>query len=188
MDDTPANTTSKPEVTLNVEPERLLWLDPARITLRDPGNGTPVTMTMENDRSYLSIYALRAFPRYHPKGFIQIFEGHGHDASGEMVGMVRHLDDLEKNDRTILEETLRRSYQVPKIIAILDLKEERNLAYWVVETDRGVRSFEMFQPHRNVVVGGSGRVFMTDVDENRYEVANTAELDETSRQYIERVM
>ncbi len=185
------NAPHEPEdtnLTVKVEPEKLIWLDPQRLSFRDPGAGRPISMTIADDRTYRSIFALRAFPRQEPNGFIQIFQGNTDETRGEMVGMIRGIAQLRQSDAETLAEALRRSYLVPRITAILELEEHRFMARWVVDTDRGVRSFDMYQPHRNVIGSGSGRVLMVDVEENRYEIPDVEDLDDASRRRLDRVL
>jgi len=183
-----SSSSPKSKSTAEVRPEHIVWLASEKILLRNPGTGQPISLTLEGDRTYLAITALRAFPQESPNAYIQIFHAKRYGERAEMIGMIQSLPALSPQNRTALEEALRRSYLVPKVLAILHLEESRYRSRWTVQTDRGERAFDMHQPHRNVVLTSKGRVIMTDVEENRYEIANLEELDESSRTLLERIL
>jgi len=183
-----ADQESGEDLAASVEPEKLVWLDSKALSFQDPGSRRPIRMTVAGDRSYRSVIALRAFPRHQPDAFVQLFQANADETRGAMVGIVRDPDALAPKDKAILEEALQRSYLVPKVLAILELEESRYMARWTVETDRGVHTFDMHRPHRNVIASGSGRVILIDVEENRYEIPDAEDLDDASRRRLDRVL
>ena len=88
-------------------------------------------------------------------------------------------------DRRALEKCLRRDRILPEVKRILSIEERRHIVLWVVETDRGVTSFDMDKVYENVRRQPAGDVVLTDVVRNRYHVYPEA-LDEASREMLAR--
>lgn len=70
---------------------------------------------------------------------------------------------------------------ITKIVAI---DEEYGVTRWKVETDRGPRTFDVATRH-DVRPVGPNRYLIRDVDGNRYEIPNTAQLDAASRALLD---
>ncbi len=54
-----------------------------------------------------------------------------------------------------------------------------------VETDQGPLSFGMRDIYRNILKCGGGRLFLIDVDGNRYEIPSVDALDRASYKRLE---
>ena len=161
--------------------ETLTWLDPAKLTFHWDGGSGPVRATIEGDRSVLRVHAAQAFPLSGPDQLVQVSAG-GPDGA---IGMVEQLSALKPSDRAALEECLRRDRILPEVQRIVAVDEGRHLVHWVVETDRGVTSFDMDKVYENVRRQPTGDVVLTDVVRNRYHVYAEA-LDAASREILER--
>nr|HTL53820.1 DUF1854 domain-containing protein [Planctomycetota bacterium] len=187
---TPATTTSteaaaeaaKPEI--HVKPEELVWLDDKPLTVHWAGGASYVHLTVGDDRTALRIYALYAFPQSDPTHYIQIYAGKPDGSRGDMVGMLRNLNSASGEALTAIKECLRRAYVVPRIKRILSIADQRHLIHWVIETDRGVCEFDMNDMYKNIRIRSGGRIVLTDIFENRYEILNLADLDAPSKALI----
>ena len=163
------------------EKETLRWLEPQNLSFLWDGGPGPIRLTVREDRSLLHVHASRAFPLSHPQQLVQLFT---HGEAG-VIGMLEDIGSLANSDRKALEECLRRDRILPEVSHIVSVEERRNLVRWVVETDRGVTSFDMDKVYENVRRQPAGDVMLTDVVGNRYHVI-PAELDGTSRGMLER--
>ena len=161
--------------------ETLTWLDPAKLTFHWDGGPGPIRATIDGDRSVLRVHAARAFPLSDPDQLVQLFAG-GRDSP---IGIVEKLSALAPSDRAALEECLRRDRILPEVRRIVAIDERRHIVHWVVETDRGVTSFDMDKVYENVRRQPSGDVVLTDIVRNRYHVYIEA-LDGASREMLER--
>jgi hypothetical protein len=101
-----------------------------------------------------------------------------------MVGMLRNLNSASGEALTAIKECLRRAYVVPRIKRILSIADQRHLIHWVIETDRGVCEFDMNDMYKNIRIRSGGRIVLTDIFENRYEILNLADLDAPSKALI----
>ena len=161
--------------------ETLTWLDPKKLSFHWESGPGPIRLTIEEDRSVLRVHASQAFPLSFPDQMVQLF-AEGKDG---VVGMVEDVGALSVKDRRALDECLRRDRILPEVQRILSIEERRHIVLWVVETDRGVTSFDMDKVYENVRRQPAGDVVLTDVVKNRYHVYPEA-LDEASREMLGR--
>ena len=81
-------------------------------------------------------------------------------------------------------EELARRYLVPAVQRILTAKERFGTVDWEMETDRGVRKLTTRNLRENVQRPAPGRIILSDVDGNRYDIRNIDELDLNSQQLL----
>lgn len=122
----------------------------------------------------------RAFPFDAPEEFISVL-----DLDGGEYGIIRRLSDFEGEMKELIETELARKYLMPNITKICSLKDKMGFSYWEVETDHGKRSFTMQDTFRNLFHSSENGIVLTDVDGNRYGIANVLELDPNSYRKIE---
>ncbi|MGH7143104.1 MAG: DUF1854 domain-containing protein [Planctomycetota bacterium] len=169
---------------IDIEPETLTWLDGKSLAVRWDGGAGYVDLTIGDEQSVLRMQALHAFPQSDPNHYVQIYAGRPDGGRGRMVGMFRDLTVLAGEPLAAIRECLRRAYVVPRIVRIVSIKDQRHLAHWVIETDRGRCEFDMNDMYKNIRIQSGGRVVLTDIFENRYEILSLAELDAPSRAQI----
>lgn len=121
----------------------------------------------------------RAFPLTDPDRYITVATEEG------FVGFIRHLRQLDSASLEVVEEELEHNYFLPKITGIKRISEENRVMQWMVETDRGPREFEVASRKSDIQWVSDFHVVIRDVDGNRYEIPNLAELDEASRDKLE---
>ena len=151
------------------------YLDPATTVFETAPDGT-LRVTVPGDRCGLRVEVMRAFPLKHPEEQIVLRDG-----GGEEIGVLRDLKSLPENVREQLREQLRRRYFLPRVLAILDVKERFGSSQWELETDRGRRNVTTRVMHEAIFEIEPGRFLLTDVEENRYEIPDLNALDDDSR-------
>jgi len=62
---------------------------------------------------------------------------------------------------------------------------ESGFSYWKVLTDSGEMTFTLQDTYRSILKVGNGRVFIIDMDGNRYEIPNVEDLEFASYRKIE---
>ncbi len=130
----------------------------------------------KTDRAYLS----RIFPHEMPYGYISVA-----DSDKNEIGIIKALSDFDKETEEILKNDLRKKYYAPKIIRIDSINERFGYSYWEVETDNGKRSFSLKDTFRSLMKVSDDRLFVIDVDSNRYEIESIKALDRKSYRKIE---
>ena len=68
---------------------------------------------------------------------------------------------------------------------IHSIKERYGYSYWVVDTDAGKMNYTLQDTFRSILHAGSDRVFIIDMDGNRYEIPDLTKLDFNSYKKIE---
>ncbi len=168
-----------PDWTLDYKDEpgtgELTYLDPS--TLEFAKRGDVLILTIQNDRSYLKVHPARAFPLTEIHDYISLLDA----ISGREIGLLRSLRDLDGPTRQLVETELDRRYFIPKITRVIRAKKEFGTVYWDVDTDRGRRKFVMRGIRDSMHQIEPGRYLINDVDGNRFEVEQLADLDSRSQ-------
>jgi hypothetical protein len=99
------------------------------------------------------------------------------------VVLLARPDDLDEESQAALRGALDLVYYVAKITRVDSIKETMGVTLWEVMTDRGYANFEVVD-RRHIRNLAGGRLIIVDVDGNRFEVENLADLDERSQAYI----
>ena len=160
-----------------VEASKLTFLDPE--TLRFFKHGATLRLTIEDDRSYLAIGVMRAFPLSEPDRFLSV-----RDSANNEVGLLVDPAALGGENRTLVEKELERRYLVPAVTRIVAAKERFGTVDWTMETDRGVCRFTTRNLRENVRRPAPGRIILSDVDGNRYDVRNVDNLNRESQDLL----
>lgn len=159
----------------------LEYLDPRK--LRFLTRGDVMSLTIEGDRSYLKVHAVRAFPLTELNEYIGLLDG----VSGREIGLIRSMRELDSQQRQLVQAALNKRYFIPKITRIIQTKKEFGTVYWTVETDRGLRQFIMRGIRDSIREVEPGRYLVNDVDGNRFEVPRIDALDPRSQAHWDKV-
>ncbi len=147
------------------------------LTKVDLGDGR-VQITAER------IFLSRAFPFDMPFEYISVL-----DSDKKEIGFIRSLDDFDEAERALLINELETKYYTPTIKRILSVKERYGFSYWKCECEFGEKSFTLRDTFRSIIrthtSDGKLRVFILDVDGNRYEIPDAEALDRSSYKKIE---
>ena len=100
----------------------------------------------------------------------------------EEIGIIKSTLGLPSAE--LIEAELDRVYFMPRIVAILSMKERFGYSTWRVRTDKGELSFTLNDVYRSMIKLGK-RIIISDVDGNRYEIEDTSLLDKRSYRKIE---
>ncbi|MBE6529635.1 MAG: DUF1854 domain-containing protein [Ruminococcaceae bacterium] len=107
------------------------------------------------------------------------------DEREEEVGMIREITQFGAETETLLRTELERRYYAPVILKILSLKERFGFSYWKVETAEGKMEFTLRDTYKSLIRLGGNRVFILDVDGNRFVIPDVTALDRKSYRKIE---
>lgn len=160
----------------------LEYLDPTKLQFTRRGDA--LMLTVEGDRSYLKVRAVRAFPLSELNEFIGLLDA----VAGKEIGMLRNLRDIDGAARQLVEHEIDKRYFIPKVQRIVDAKKEFGTIYWDVETDKGNRKFVMRGLRDSVHEIEPGRYLINDVEGNRLEVPQLDNLDARSLAIWDRIV
>jgi hypothetical protein len=172
------NEEKKLEAPLTlVETSQLVFLDVKKLHFFT--HGVTLRLTIEEDRSYLNVSILRAFPLSEPNRFLSVRDG-----AHEEVGLIADPAQLSVENRKLVEEYLERHYIVPVVTRIVAAKERFGTVDWTIETDRGVCRFTTRNLRESTQRPAPGRIILSDVDGNRYDIQNVDDLSLESRELL----
>jgi hypothetical protein len=171
--------TESPQSTSDAlaEAAQLVFLDPRK--LRFFKHGAVLRLIVEEDRCYLKVSVLRAFPLSEPDRFFTV-----RDAENKEIGMIVDPAVLSEQNRTFVYEDLTRRYLIPAVKRILSAKERFGTVDWEIDTDRGLCKLTTRNLRENVQRPAPARILLTDVDGNRYDIRNLDQLDLHSQQLL----
>jgi hypothetical protein len=153
------------------------YIDPAQLTVyRNDSRNLCVHIHGRGEWDRVTVR--RALPYTDPDRYIAFYSG------DEEIGIVRTIDALDFRSRNVLSDALRKRYHVPEIRRILAIDEVQNATRWHVDTDRGMRSFEV-QSRRSFRRLPDGGLVIIDVDSNRYRISDRRALDHQSLELLD---
>ncbi len=156
--------------------------DAATLTILDPKElrfaraGVELRLTVGDRCSYPAVKVLRAFPLSQPQRHLSV-----RDTGNREIGVIADPGKLDEASRRLVEEELDRRYLVPVIRRVIAVKEWFGTVDWQVETDRGEVRFTTRNLRENLVQPSPGRLLLTDVEGNRYDVPQFSALDSRSQ-------
>ena len=138
-----------------------------------------VDLNTADGRSFSELEPRRLFPVSAGDKYITLL-----DPDGVEIAIIRDLRELNAESRAVVDASLADYYLVPVIVKILEVSEKFGTLRWTVETDRGIKSFEIRNRNHDIKVYGDGRVRVRDSDDNRYFIPDYRELDSHSRKLM----
>ena len=156
---------------------RLRLLDPKRVRFFKAG--ATLRMTLEDESCWLAVVVLRVFPLSDPQRYLSVRDG-----GAAEIGIVADPAGLDPESRRLVEDELSRRYMVSLVRKVVSVEERFGTVDWIVETQRGRRSFTTRDLRDNVLRPGPGHYLLTDVENNRYEIPNLNDLDAQSQSWL----
>lgn len=138
-----------------------------------------VDLTLANGGIFTRLEPRRLFPVSRTKSYITLIDENGNEAA-----LIRDLHDLDHKSLDIIEQSLNDYYLVPYITAILSVTEKYGTLHWRVETNRGVKEFDIRNRNHDIRIYDDGCVRVRDSDDNRYVISDYRKLDRHSRNYL----
>jgi hypothetical protein len=132
------------------------------------------------DEPLVDARIVRCFPWSVPDNYLSV-----RDADGKEVAMLGSLDALDSASRGVAEGELAEKVFNPKIIRVVDFKDEFSVTSITAETDRGEVTFQI-RSREDVRILSPTRALFRDVDGNTYELPDLSALDNTGRRYLDR--
>lgn len=136
------------------------------------------------DTEYSRVTLKRALPINHPDEYISVS-----DASNNEIGIIKDINDLKDEQRSLLLEELSKRYYCPKIDKILSVKDKMGFVYFDVSIIKGNAMFKkncsVKDVSKNIRMLGDDKLMIFDVDGNRFLIDPLSELDKKSKKFLE---
>ncbi len=178
-----ANDSEKTPTALERE---IRFIDPREVTIWRDRFGQ-LRLKLADGREFRDIHLTLACPLSDAKRMLIL-----RDADLAELGIIDDYLSVDEQSRQVLEGELEKAYFMPRILRILSAREARAVVTFEVKTDRGPRTIELSQSHSRhhlhstpVRTLPGGRVLIHDVDANRYEIPNLADLDARSQALLD---
>jgi hypothetical protein len=138
--------------------------------------GALLRVTLEGECSLLQAAVVRMFPLSRTDRYFSVRDGGGKEA-----GVLASLDGLDDLSLACVREELERRYMVFRLTAVRKARERFGIVEWDVETNRGPCRFSTRELRDNVIRLPEHHYLLTDVEGNRFEIANLLALDANSQ-------
>jgi hypothetical protein len=148
--------------------------------------GGKLSVRCAGGQEYQDVFFVRLFPHSGPDHYISVRRKQGQEQVE--IGIVKDLDSLPQSARQVVLEDMRRRTFLPLITDVVSIKTRRGEDTWVVETDKGHKTFTVREPGENVVTTDRGMVFITDSDKCRYKIPDYRTLPRRSRLLLEKTI
>jgi hypothetical protein len=160
-------------------------LDASDLSVK-PSPGGKLSVRCADGQEYPDVFFVRLFPHSGPDHYISVRTKQGREQVE--IGIVRDLDSLPQSARQLILEDMRRRNFLPLITDIASIKTRRGEDTWVVETDKGSKTFTVREPGENVTTTEHGVVLITDADKCRYKISDISGLPPKARMLLEKVL
>ncbi len=138
-----------------------------------------VDLKTESGELFEKLEPRRLFPVSRANTYITLL-----DEAGVEKAIIRNLADLNKDSLDVIEYSLNDYYLVPHIQKILSITEKNGKIHWTVDTERGIKEFDVRNRNHDIRVYSDGRVRVRDSDDNRYIINDYKTLDKHSRNQL----
>jgi len=157
------------------------FIDPETATFERAQSGA-LMLNIKDKVTYLDVRIRKAFPVTYPEHYIEV-----RDRDNKYIGMIHSLSALTDENRHRVLEEIEKSYIIPVVTSIQEMRMERGSLQLTVTTNRGPATLYVFHAHENVMHLSDGRLRVTDALENIYEIRPWA-LDPMSLSHIEKIL
>jgi len=137
------------------------------------------------------------FPVSNPGKFISVY------CEDVETGIVPDISLFPREQRELLGKELEHQYLVPRILEIRSITDGTDYSLWDTVTDHGARKFYVKSRSENIhsrgrsraggvsrgiIAGGMFRLFITDMENCRYQIEDWRKLPRASRQFLDKVI
>ena len=135
-----------------------------------------VTLKTESGETFEKLEPRRLFPVSHADIYITLL-----NEEGVEVALIKSISELSADSAKVVRASLDDYYLVPHITRIISTEEKYGTLRWCVETDRGIKNFDIRNRNHDVKVFKDGKVRVRDSDDNRYVIDDYNKLDSHSK-------
>jgi len=143
------------------------------------GENNLVDLKTADGKVYEALEPRRLFPVSRGDVYITLLDGEEKE-----VALIRDVSELESKSAKVIESSLNDYYLVPYISAILSASEKSGTLHWRVETNRGIKDFDIRNRNHDIRIYSNGCVRVRDADDNRYIIDDYRKLDKHSRHLL----
>lgn len=144
-------------------------------------DGGFITATVDGEEQG-RVDIIRTFPLTDPDVFLSVRLP---DKKMTEIGMIENINDFDDGTRQILLQQLSLRYYMPKILSVINIKEEYGFTYWTVMTDKGKAKFASSSGSSGSVIPHGRGIIIKDSNENRYILEDLSTLSPKEHKKID---
>ncbi len=134
-----------------------------------------VSLKTADGKLYKKLEPRKLFPVSRPEEYVTLLT-----EAGKEIAVIKKLSDLNSESYHTIAQSLESYYLVPFITDILSITQKSGTMIWVVETNRGIKRFEVRDRNHDIKTAASGTVRIRDADDNRYIISDYRKLSKKS--------
>jgi len=155
---------------------QLDFVDPAALELKMDEFKRVCLMNHATGEYFEDVELKLMFPLSNRNRFLAAYK------DGREVALIRDFRQMNPGSRQVVAEVLDKHYFIPEIINVRKVEEEYRMIHWYVDTNRGPLDF--YTRTRNDVVVKGRRIYIRDIDSNRYLIGDVTKLSPESQREI----
>ncbi len=148
-------------------------LTPENCVFRETPGGFVAVTVNGKDKGCVNI--IRTFPLSDADVYLSVRLP---DGKQEEIGIIEKLSDFPEDTVCIISKQLKLRYFMPKVLRIIEVKEEYGYTYWTVETDKGKARFASSSGSAGAVIRHNEGAIIKDSNENRYLIEDLSNLSQ----------
>jgi hypothetical protein len=141
-----------------------------------------LVLTLPDGAAHEGVVPVRAFPLAAPAEGVSLVS-----TDGRELAWVPHLDALQGEVRTLIEQELAAREFVPTVLRIESVSSFSTPSTWSVATDRGPTRF-VLKGEEDIRRLGEGALLIATAEGINFRVADRLALDRHSRRLLERFL
>lgn len=138
-----------------------------------------VTLTLSDGTVLEPLEPRRLFPVGLADRYITLL-----NEDNKEVAIIRDLGLIDRASAEVVTASLDDYYLVPHIVRVISTSDKYGTYHWVVETDRGIKAFDIRNRNSDIKVYADGRIRVRDSDDNRYIIDDYKSLDAHSKKLL----
>jgi hypothetical protein len=107
------------------------------------------------------------------------------DIENKEIGIIRNITELDEKTEELFEHHLSIRYFAPKILKIINVKDQFGYTFWDTETSHGMCRFVVRKDSKNIQVLSNNEVLVIDIDGNRFVIPEINALSAREMKMIE---
>ena len=163
-----------------LEAAGIVYLSPENCSFEKNGDFLSVTVKKRDAEKYEKVSLHRLFPYDKRDEYISVL-----DPDKVEIGIIPSIDVFDSTERELLASELKRKYYICKLNSVLSVRDRFGFSYWKAMSDDGEVNFTIRHAHNSIRKSSDGRIQLTDIDNNRYELEPFETLDSKTRKRIE---
>lgn len=164
-----------------LEAAGIVYLTSENSSFEKKGDFLSVTVKKDGEAETTDKVSLhRLFPYDKRDEYISVL-----NSDNTEIGIVASLDLFEGKEKDLLTAELKRKYYICKLVSVLSIRDRFGFSYWKALSVDGEVTFTVRDAHNSIRTNSDGKIQITDIDNNRYELEPYATLDAKTKKRIE---